>query len=126
MQEHPNKDPLGIAGTVVSSPTIRGGEPIKISVFSTPNVSSDYKGDIITGEAYRYTVKMNYYKVGRKAVTVVVLSDDIERRGKELLITETVKFLAEQADIIDRNAKGDYQIPWDSENEQEAAEDDSD
>ena len=124
--EHPHKDPLGIVGTIVGNPAFRSAEPIKVSVFSHPQLGEDASGKPVPSEAYRYGIKMNYYTAGRKAVTVIVTKEDIEKRGKELLIAETVKFLTEQADIIDRNAKGDYPIPWDSDNAEEAAEDEAD
>lgn len=119
--QHPNKDPLKLAGRVIgydSDPSRR----FTIEVFSHPAVhkvstpDEDEDTDVI-GESYRYSVKMNYKNGGRKVITCIVASTDItdNQFSNERLTLKTIKYLEHTAEEMQANQQDDLRIDWDAQ-----------
>lgn len=111
-KQHPNKDPLGLAGAKVGYNPKRA---LEVGVFSYPAVLSikdqdgEYKDRV--GEVYRYEVRMNFRDAGRKVVSYKISSYEIElaavgqhglkglrKTAKDFLEHNSETFLAQNMD----------------------------
>lgn len=120
--EHPNKDPLKIVGKILGYDSDQNRRFL-VKVFSHPCVhelkqeDSDEPKQVI-GEAYRYSVEMNFENAGRKVVTCVVKSTDITDNdfSNERLRLRVLKWIESTCEETQIGLGEDKRIPWDNNN----------
>lgn len=120
--QHPHKDPLGIVGRVLGYDSNMNRRFV-VKVFSHPqvnevNVEGSEEPKQVIGEAYRYSVEMNFEKAGRKVVTCVVKSTDIADNNfsNDRLRLRVLKWIESTCEETQVSLADDKRIPWDADN----------
>lgn len=121
--QHPHQDPLGLVGRVIGYDSDPNRKFV-IEVFSHPDHfmtefdEEDGGPKMDIGATYRYSVKMNYQKAGRKVITCKVTSKDLEDESvtKDMLRKVVLNYLEHNAEEMQVGQGDDKRIPWEEGN----------